>query len=57
MSLRFLQNKLVEIREELEKSEIALNDYRRRTGIIPGLISVDGKEAVVLDRLKDLSRT
>jgi succinoglycan biosynthesis transport protein ExoP len=54
--LRFLQNKLVEIREGLEKSEVALNDYRRRTGIVPGLISVDGKEAVVLDRLKDLSK-
>src|SRR5690349_19014021 len=27
-----------------------------RKGIIPGLISLDGKNAVVLDRLADLSR-
>jgi polysaccharide biosynthesis transport protein len=52
----FLQNKLIEIKEQLEKSEAALNDYRRRKGIIPGLISLDGKNAVVLDRLTDLSR-
>jgi polysaccharide biosynthesis transport protein len=52
----FLENKLVEIKEQLEKSEAALNDYRRRKGIIPGLISLDGKETVVLDRLRDLSK-
>lgn len=52
----FLQNKLVEIKEQLEKSEAALNDYRRKKGIIPGLISLDGKDAVVLDRLSDLSK-
>ena len=55
-SQRFLQNKLVEIKEQLEKSEAALNEYRRRKGIIPGLISLDGKDAVVLDRLADLSK-
>jgi polysaccharide biosynthesis transport protein len=53
---RFLQNKLVDIKEELQKSEAALNDYRRRKGIIPGLMSLDGKDAVVLDRLADLSK-
>ena len=53
---RFLRNKLVEIKEQLEKSEAALNDYRRSKGIIPGLTSLDGKEAVVLDQLKDLSK-
>lgn len=53
---QFLRNKLVEIKEQLEKSEAALNDYRRSKGIIPGLTSLDGKEAVVLDRLKDLSK-
>jgi len=53
---RFLQNKLVDIKEQLEKSEAALNDYRRRKGIIPGLMSLDGKDAVVLDRLADLSK-
>ncbi len=53
---RFLQTKLLDIREQLQKSEAALNDYRRRKGIIPGLISLDGKNAVVLDRLSDLSK-
>jgi polysaccharide biosynthesis transport protein len=53
---RFLQNKLVDIKEQLQKSEAALNDYRRRKGIIPGLMSLDGKDAVVLDRLSDLSK-
>src|SRR5208337_2949690 len=53
---RFLQDKLVELKEKLEKSEIALNDYRREKGIIPGLMSVNGKDAVVLDRLADLSK-
>lgn len=53
---QFLRNKLVEVKEQLEKSEAALNDYRRSKGIIPGLISLDGKDAVVLDRLTDLSK-
>ena len=46
----------MDIKEELQKSEAALNDYRRRKGIIPGLMSLDGKDAVVLDRLADLSK-
>ncbi|HLW71088.1 MAG TPA: polysaccharide biosynthesis tyrosine autokinase [Candidatus Binataceae bacterium] len=53
---RFLRDKLVGIKDELQKSEAALNDYRRAKGIIPGLISLDGKDAVVLDRLADLSK-
>jgi capsular exopolysaccharide synthesis family protein len=53
---RFLRDKLGEIKEQLQKSEIALNDYRREKGIIPGLMSLDGKDAVVLDRLADLSK-
>lgn len=53
---RYLRNKLIEIKEQLAKSEAALNDYRRLKGIIPGLISLDGKNAVVLDRLSDLSK-
>lgn len=53
---RFLRDKLGEIKEQLQKSEIALNDYRREKGIIPGLTSLDGKDAVVLDRLADLSK-
>ncbi len=53
---RFLRDKLGEIKEQLQKSEVALNDYRRAKGIIPGLMSLDGKDAVVLDRLADLSK-
>jgi succinoglycan biosynthesis transport protein ExoP len=53
---KFLSSKLVELKEQLEKSEVALNDYRRAKGIIPGLMSLDGKDAVVIDRLTDLSK-
>ncbi len=53
---RFLRDKLVELRDKLEKSELALNNYRRDKGIVPGLMSVDGKETVVIDRLSVLSR-
>ena len=53
---KFLRRKLVELKEQLEKSEVALNDYRRAKGIIPGLMSLDGKDAVVIDRLTDLSK-
>src|SRR5258708_19029538 len=52
---RFLRDKLVELKEKLEKSELALNSYRRDKGIVPGLMSVDGKETVVIARLSDLS--
>ena len=53
---KFLSHKLVELKEQLEKSEVALNDYRRQKGIIPGLMSLDGKDTVVIDRLSDLSK-
>ena len=53
---KFLQNKLVDLKEQLEKSEYALNRYRRDQGIVPGLMSLDGKETVVVDRLSDLSK-
>jgi succinoglycan biosynthesis transport protein ExoP len=53
---RFLQNRLSELGTQLEKSEVALNDYRRQNSLIPGLMSLDGKETVVIDRLKDLSK-
>jgi capsular exopolysaccharide synthesis family protein len=52
---RFLQSRLVDLRTRLEQSELALNAYRREHGIIPGLMSLDGKEAVVLDRIRQLS--
>lgn len=54
---RFLKERLGELKEKLEKSEIALNNYRRDKGIIPGLISLDGKETVVLGRLTELSKS
>ncbi|HVB81630.1 MAG TPA: polysaccharide biosynthesis tyrosine autokinase [Candidatus Binataceae bacterium] len=53
---QFLRSKLVELKEKLEKSELALNSYRREKGIVPGLMSMDGKDTVVLDRLTELSR-
>ena len=53
---QFLREKLVELKEKLEKSELALNNYRRDKGIVPGLMSMDGKETVVIDRLAELSK-
>ncbi len=53
---KFLNQKLIELKEQLQRSEIALNDYRRKKGIIPGLMSLDGKDTVVIDRLADLSK-
>jgi capsular exopolysaccharide synthesis family protein len=53
---RFLREKLVELKEKLEHSELALNNYRRDKGIVPGLMSVDGKENIVIDRLSNLSK-
>jgi polysaccharide biosynthesis transport protein len=51
----FLEGKLAQIKDQLEASEAAVNRYRRDKGIVPGLISVNGKEDVVLDRLNKLS--
>jgi polysaccharide biosynthesis transport protein len=53
---RYLRTKLLDVKGDLEKSEAALNAYRSEKGIIPGLISLDGKDAIVLDRLADLSK-
>ena len=52
---RFLQAKLGELKRKVEDSEAALNNYRRDKGIIPGLISVNGKEDIVLERLNKLN--
>ncbi|MGO9604261.1 MAG: GumC family protein [Candidatus Binataceae bacterium] len=52
---RFLQTKLAELKQKVEDSEAALNNYRRDKGIIPGLISVNGKEDIVIDRLNKLN--
>ncbi len=49
---RFLDQKLVELRERVEKSEIALNNYRREKGIL----ALSGRENIVVDRLSDLNK-
>lgn len=51
-ALRFLETKLRELKERMEKSEAALNNYRRGKGII----SLDDKENIVVDRLADLNK-
>ena len=51
----FLEGKLEQVKGQLEASEVAVNNYRRDKGIVPGLISVNGKEDVVLDRLNKIS--
>jgi succinoglycan biosynthesis transport protein ExoP len=48
----FLEAKLVELKARVEKSEADLNRYRRHKGII----SLDEKENVVVERLSDLNR-
>ena len=49
---RFLQTKLAELKDRVEQSEHALNDFRRQNGII----SLDDKENIVVDRLADLNK-
>jgi capsular exopolysaccharide synthesis family protein len=49
---RFMEAKLVELKERLEASEVALNAYRRSRGIL----SLDEKENIVVERLSDLNR-
>lgn len=53
---KFFDQKLIELKEQLEHSEVALNDYRRKKGIIPGLMSLNGKDTVIVDRLAELSK-
>jgi capsular exopolysaccharide synthesis family protein len=49
---RYLDQKLVELRERVEKSEIALNNYRREKGIL----ALSGRGNIVVDRLSDLNK-
>ena len=49
---RFLEEKLAELKERVEKSEDALNRYRR----LKGILSLDDKENLVVDRLADLNK-
>ncbi|MGH7887981.1 MAG: polysaccharide biosynthesis tyrosine autokinase, partial [Candidatus Binatia bacterium] len=50
-ALNFLQHKLLDLKARVEKSEAALNRYRKDKGII----SMDDKENLVVDRLTDLN--
>ena len=52
----FLQGKLGDLKHRLQQSELALNDYRRQKGIVPGLMALNGKDTMVLDRLSELSK-
>ena len=49
---RFLEENLVQLKARLEQSDVALNDYRRDKGII----SLNDKENVVVERLADLNK-
>jgi len=48
----FLQEKLAALKERVEKSEAALNRYRQDRGII----SLDNRDNLVIDRLADLNK-
>jgi polysaccharide biosynthesis transport protein len=50
---KFLQQKLVELKERVRQSETALNNYRKDKNII----SVDEKSNPVLDRLSELNKS
>jgi polysaccharide biosynthesis transport protein len=49
---KFLETKLAELQDRVEKSEDTLNQFRRKKGII----SLNDKENIVVDRLADLNR-
>jgi len=49
---KFLEIKLAELKERVEKSEAALNSFRRKKGIL----SLNDKENIVVDRLADLNK-
>jgi succinoglycan biosynthesis transport protein ExoP len=51
-ALAFLEKKLLELKDRVEKSEASLNTYRRDKGII----SLNDKENIVVDRLADLNK-
>lgn len=51
-ALVFLQDKLLELKNRVETSEVALNAYRREKGII----TLDEKGNLVVDRLVDLNK-
>jgi len=45
---RFLAGKLDELKQRVEQSEVALNNYRRDKDIVPGLISLNGSQDMVV---------
>jgi capsular exopolysaccharide synthesis family protein len=47
----YLDGELIELRERVEKSEAALNSYRRQNGIL----SLNNKENIVVESLTDLN--
>ncbi len=49
----FLEKKLVELRDRVERSEAALNDYRRDRGIVTFELQDKGK--ILMDRLTELN--
>ncbi|MGH7824907.1 MAG: GumC family protein [Candidatus Binatia bacterium] len=49
---KFLETKLTELRQRVEQSEDALNRFRKGKGII----SLDDKENIVVERLADLNK-
>jgi polysaccharide biosynthesis transport protein len=51
---QFLERKLQEIKERVEKSEAALNDYRRQRGIVAA--PSDDKTRLLTQRLADLEK-
>ena len=53
---KYLNTKLDELKRRVEQSELALNNYRRDKGIIPGLISLNGNQDVVVEQLNKLDR-
>jgi polysaccharide biosynthesis transport protein len=53
-AVKYLQTKLTELQAKVEKSEAALNEYRRERGIVTS--SSGGTNKVVMDRLIDLNK-
>ncbi len=51
---QFLEKKLVELEKRIEKSESALNDYRRKRGIV--VFSLDNKDQIAGERMTELSK-
>jgi capsular exopolysaccharide synthesis family protein len=54
---QFLQNKLAELKDRVEKSEAALNAYRRDHGVIAFSLDEGGKGQMLEERLTDLNNS